>query len=314
MGLLFDMLGIQFAKEGKKSQTFGPEMKALGLIFDLSQFDEGVVYIKHTSERREELLAKITSILEQHSLTPKEAESFRGRIQWFESYLFGRIANLSIHRIGKRAQQKGAKTRNKLDDELRSSLIFLRTRVQTGSPLILTAETEDSVLIFTDGAFDAENLKGSVGGVLLDHEGIPLRFFSENIPALVMKRFLEVSDNPIYLIELLAGYIAAFLWGGLTTGRYVVMYIDNEASRLALIKAYSSTPMGNVIVQMFVSSEDSSQWKVWFGRVCSYSNIADAPSRMEVQDLVTRGAMQDKCAWDVILLRLEETEHNLGLG
>ena len=29
-----------------------------------------------------------------------------------------------------------------------------------------------------------------------------------------MKRFLEVSDNPIYLIELLAGYIAAFLWGG----------------------------------------------------------------------------------------------------
>jgi len=82
-------------------------------------------------------------------------------------------------------------------------------------------------------AFDA-NLKGSVGGALLDQEGIPLRFFSENIPALVMKRFLEVSDNPIYLIELLAGYIAAFLWGGLTTGRYVVMYIDNEASRLAL--------------------------------------------------------------------------------
>ena len=92
------------------------------------------------------------------------------------------------------------------------------------------------------------------------------------------------------------------------------MYIDNEASRLALIKAYSSTQMGNVIVQMFVASEDSSQWKVWFGRVCSYSNIADAPSRMEVQDLVTRGAMQDKCAWDVILLSLEETEHNLGLG
>ena len=47
VGLLFDMLGIQFAKEGKKSQTFGPEMKALGLIFDLSQFDEGVVHQTH---------------------------------------------------------------------------------------------------------------------------------------------------------------------------------------------------------------------------------------------------------------------------
>ena len=116
------------------------------------------------------------------------------------------------------------------------------------------------------------------------------------------------------LIELLAGYVAAFLWGGLTAGRYVVMYIDNEASRLALIKAYSSTQMGNVLVQMFVAKEDASQWKVWFGRVCSHSNIADAPSRMEVEDLVTRGAVQDKCAWGVILLGLEETEHNFGLG
>ena len=168
------------------------------LGFDLSQFDEGVVYIRHTPERREELLAKINNILSQDSLSPKEAESFKGRIQWFESYLFGRIANLSIYRIGKRAQLRGAKVKNKLDEELRSSLLFLRDRAQTGSPLILTANTENAILIFTDGAFDAETLKGSVGGVLLSREGVPLRFFSENIPALVMKRFLKVADSPIY--------------------------------------------------------------------------------------------------------------------
>lgn len=46
---------------------------------------------------------------------------------------------------------------------------------------------------------------------MLGHEGVPLRFFSENIPALVMERFLKVSENPICLIELLAGYVAAFL-------------------------------------------------------------------------------------------------------
>lgn len=43
VGLLFDMLGIQFATEGKKCHTLGTEMKALGLVFDLSQFDEGLV-------------------------------------------------------------------------------------------------------------------------------------------------------------------------------------------------------------------------------------------------------------------------------
>ena len=99
----------------------------------------------------------------------------------------------------------------------------------------------------------------------------------------------------------------------LTTGRYIVLYIDNEASRLALIKAYSSAQMANVFVQTFLAKEDASQWKVWFGRVCSHSNIADAPSRMEVQDLVTRGAVQDQCAWDVVLLSLEEIEHIFGL-
>lgn len=211
VGLLFDMLGSQFAKEGKKCQAFGTEMKALGLVFDLSQFDEGVVYIRHTPERREELLAKINNILSQGSLSPKEAESFKGRIQWFESYLFGRIANLSIHRIGKRAHLRGAKVKHKLDEELRSSLPFLRDRVQTGSPLLLTANTENAILIFSDGAFGSETLKGSAGGVLLSHEGVRSRFFSENIPALVMKRFLKVTDNPIYLYitELLAGYVAA---------------------------------------------------------------------------------------------------------
>ena len=72
------MLGIQFAKEGKKCHAFGTEMKALGLVFDLSQFDDGVVYIRHTPERKEELLAKINDILTQDSLIPKEADSFKG--------------------------------------------------------------------------------------------------------------------------------------------------------------------------------------------------------------------------------------------
>ena len=157
--------GYSICEGGQEVPNSGNRDESLG--FDLSQFDEGVVYIRHTPERREELLAKINNILSQDSLSPKEAESFKGRIQWFESYLFGRIANLSIYRIGKRAQLRGAKVKNKLDEELRSSLLFLRDRVQTGSPLILTANTENAILIFTDGAFDAETLKGSVGGVLL---------------------------------------------------------------------------------------------------------------------------------------------------
>ena len=129
-----------------------------------------------------------------------------------------------------------------------------------------------------------------------------------------MGSLMKEAVNPIYLIELLAAYLAVFLWGGLHPARYVVSYIDNEASRLALIKAYSSTELGNVMVRMFVHLEDSSQWKVWFGRVGSHSNPSDAPSRTQVEDLLKRGVTQDSVAWDVVIMSYEETLHMLGRG
>lgn len=102
VAMLFDLLGIAFAREGKKCTQFGLEMKALGLVFDLEHFASGKIYIKHTAERRTELLDRIDEILENGELSPKEAESLRGRLHWYESYLFGRTANLAIHQLGKR--------------------------------------------------------------------------------------------------------------------------------------------------------------------------------------------------------------------
>ena len=311
VGFLFHLLGMQYAKEGKKNQPFSNEMRALGLIFDLAGFDEGVVFIKHTPERRSDLLERITSILRSNELSPKEAESFKGRVQWFESFLFGRTANLAIHRLGKRALMKGGRQGHKLDAELRTSLEFLRHRVEHGAPLQLTATTEQAILIFTDGAFDEETGIGSIGGVLLDHNGTALSYFSERVPNLLMEFFLKEAENPIYLVELLAVHVAAFLWGGQTFGRYIVMYIDNEASRMALVKAYSSTLLGNVVIQLFVQEEDQHQWKVWFGRVCSHANIADGPSRGHVEDMKACGAVHSQCAWDVVICSLEAVEHKL---
>jgi hypothetical protein len=193
-------------------------------------------------------------------LTPKEVESLKGRIQWYESYLFGRIANLAVHRIGKRVLSQPASRNTQLDAELKTALIFLKERINAGLPLELTAETENALLVFTDGAFESAQGTGSVGGILFDDQGIPLRFFfAEQIPDLLMGSLMKEAVNPIYLTELLAAYLAVFLWGGLHPARYVVSYIDNEASRLARKKEYSSTELGNVMVRMFVHLEDNSQ-------------------------------------------------------
>jgi hypothetical protein len=92
------------------------------------------------------------------------------------------------------------------------------------------------------------------------------------------------------------------------------MYIDDEASRMALIKAYSSTLLGNVVIEPFVQDEEQHQWKVWFGRGRSHSNIADGPSRGHVEDMKACGAVHSLCAWDVVIGSLEAVEHRLRWG
>ena len=310
VAMLFDLLGIDFAREGKKCAQFGSQMKALGLVFDLEQFSSGKVYIRHTAERKTELLDRLNDILERNELSPKDAESLRGRLHWYESYLFGRTANLAIHQLGKRISAPSWTT--SLGSELESVLRLLRDRVVSGPPLILRADMDTPLLIFTDGACEGDELKtGSVGGVLYCGSNAPLRYFSGKVPALLMQDFLQESKNPIYLIEMLACYIAFKLWGSSNLGCYVVLYLDNEASRGAFIKGYSTTRRGNIIVQLVVSCEDSFQWKAWYGRVPTASNMSDAPSRHDTAKLDQAGVPRDDIFWDQIILAYQHQQHVL---
>ena len=52
---------------------------------------------------------------------------------------------------------------------------------------------------------------------------------------------------------------------------------------------------------MFIKEEDQNQWKVLFGRGGTHANVADAPGRLDVEDIVARGAQCDKCVWDLVI-------------
>jgi hypothetical protein len=76
---LFDLLGVVYAKEGKKFLPFSTAFQTLGVRVDLEHMQEGTVSIGHTDSRKEELLADIASILAAGRLSSKEAERLRGR-------------------------------------------------------------------------------------------------------------------------------------------------------------------------------------------------------------------------------------------
>ncbi|CAE7225469.1 unnamed protein product [Symbiodinium sp. CCMP2592] len=169
-----DLLHVYFARAGKKATVFTKAFKALGLIIDLSHFGEGYVTIGHTQERGDELRATITRILESNRLSHAEAESLRGRLHWYTSFLFGRRSSQALNVLSdwvNRSASKGA-----LPTELRESLTFLRDVALHSEPLKISRSLQRTFLIFTDGSLEGNF--ACVGGILHDSQGVPLAFFS----------------------------------------------------------------------------------------------------------------------------------------
>ena len=77
--LLFQLLGITFATEGKKAVEWNTKVKTLGVVLDLAP-EKGTgtanryVTIGHTETRVVELTALIDAILERGAMSNKDAE------------------------------------------------------------------------------------------------------------------------------------------------------------------------------------------------------------------------------------------------
>ena len=142
--------------------------------------------------------------------------------------------------------------------------------------------------IFTDGSL--EGSEAGLGGALFDSSGNALSYFCLNLPAELLSRLRETSKHLIYEIEMMAVWAALSIWSDRLSNSYTVVYTDNEAARGAFISCKSSTPPGRCILEACVDLEETSRCRIWYGRVPTHSNIADAPSRGDISQLVAMGA------------------------
>ncbi|CAE7215287.1 unnamed protein product [Symbiodinium sp. CCMP2592] len=300
-GEVFDALGIQYAKEGKKATDFDYTFAALGLQYDLTRFNEGVVIIRHTEARTAELVETLEGILRDAVLRPKDAEVLRGRMHWFTSYLFGRAPCEAMRQISLRAQCMDSCTR--LTDDLTEAIQTLLRYVVDSRPLELRQTTGRELYVFTDGSYEptAEKRAG-IGGVLYDSAGTPLSFFSAQVNEDDLRALEETSDHPIYEVELYAALVAVELWGPLLEDSFSVFYLDNEAAQSALIAGRSGTDHGRKLVQRFLDAEHRWRARPWFGRVPTHSNPADEPSRDCCKRLLNQGAQQMQTSGERLLV------------
>ena len=150
---LFQLLGMEVARDGSKACAFSQVCRTLGVEVDLSSFSEEV----------------LKEILTCGYVSSKQSESLRGRLHWFET--FGRIANNAIKVLGDLAVRK---KRNVLSQSERRLLNFLMERVGNAR----SHTSLSSWIVFTDGACEgAEQKVGSVGGVIFAPDGKCEAFF-----------------------------------------------------------------------------------------------------------------------------------------
>ena len=83
-------------------------------------------------------------------------------------------------------------------------------------------------------------------------------------------------------LETAAVVAALRLWGPTVEGRHLVSFVDNEGSKHSLVKGYSDSESITKLCSLADGLLDQHRLLIWFSRVPSSSNIADAPSRSEV--------------------------------
>ena len=84
-----------------------------------------------------------------------------------------------------------------------------------------------------------------------------------------------------------------------------VFYLDNDAARAGLTKAFGATQQAEAIVEKVVEIESDICNKPWYGRVPTSSNIADDPSRLECTRLNDLGCQRCEVDWCDPLLQVE---------
>ena len=299
---LFDLIGLDFAREGPKAPDFGHVFKMLGVQIDATEAASGAFSVGHTESRRQEIVKIFDAAIETGLLSSKVAESIRGRMVFYECFAAGRTTNLLLKEFGKMCRSDRAVDELTAEDLV--ILVALRGRVAHAKPISISAAFMDTWYIFTDGACetsDDDTKTGGVGGVLVSSSGQYIQHFGAKLPQDWMDYFLTHSRHPIHEIEVLPVLISFYVWRKFISFSQVLHYTDNDSCRYALMKGAGETPVAKCLVSSIMEQEHLMQTKSWYGRVPSHSNPSDDPSRGSCESLAAFGSIGIDVPWSELL-------------
>ena len=301
--LFFKSLGWKYATDGDKSSEFSTKFSALGIEVDLTNFSQGFVEFKNTSKRVLELCGYIDRALTDGELKLLDSQKLRGRMQFADGQLFGRLGRLCLRAVSEHAYSgKGPKIKTGCIQALQRFKDFL----QHSPPRRIQRSSHKTWLVFTDACYEPTSTtwRCGIGGVIVSPDGTPYQAFSLSLSETQIETLGgNKKDTIIFEAELLAVVVAMGLWGALIQCSPTVFFIDNNAVRDVSISGSGRSPVACCLIEELLQFESDSAIHSWFARVPSPSNPSDKLSRGDLSDLL-RWKIQavNVCDWANALL------------
>ena len=302
--MFFRLLGWRIAEDGPKARSFNDTFDSLGVAFDLQcTLTDSTVRVCNTEGRIKELVKDIGAVVESGKLKKTMGNKLRGRMQFAENQIFGRLNRRCLKAIAEHC----ALGSEKLNNQTSILLQEFTAALSLGRPRTISARLCDTWLIFTDAFYEAEsNPVAGVGGVIVSPHGTIDEYFSEPVEEeLATMLGHGTKGTIIFEAELLAVWTAIKIWHNRFSDSMLVVYVDNDALRGAYAASTSRSGIVGRMLEMLNLIEEKYNIHVWVARVPTKCNIADNPSRFDCSDLERCNAVRKRVLLDLDVLRLK---------
>ena len=285
------LLGWKHAMQGDKGVPFQQVFTVLGAELNLSSLSTGKIFVSNKPGRLERIERLVQKAKGHYPPLRHDMQVIAGLLQYAVGSALGatlRMASRLFSAMSAGHYPKEEKQYHRLCDWVCEQLRKVRPR-----SIDLTLP-RTPLLVYTDASWEAP--ESGWGAVIIDMFSNDNVVFNGTVPQLLVDHWLSnVGSQIICQAEMFAAVVARWYVSQHFKGRRAIFWIDNDATRLALIKTVSLSPELLVMSQCFHSYSEQDEIACWFERVPSESNIADGPSRGCIQEAVqlTRGRVID---------------------
>ena len=279
---LFSVFGVQVSLNPQKDLPFASTFQALGVLVNLEAVREGSFEVTNKPGRLEALEAEVAAVRNRGLFSAPEAATLKGRFQYADAQLFGKIAMPALRVLSQRAHRSGGC--QVADDEILGALDWLVKHVLSSPPRrVLRASVRPPLLVLTDGACEGQSWESvTIGGILLDPEDGTVEYFGCRVPERTLLTWWAATGprQTIGQAELLPAVMARRHWMTRIAGRRIFFFLDNNSARDALVRGDSAAASSRALLRAFYRIEARAPCTAWFTRVATAANAADGPSRL----------------------------------